>query len=234
MNYQESKKQILKIFNRSGFVDEAKQKRNHTHQVLVETCSNGTQIRISFPGYKAFINKGKAIYDYRVDILKSGITTAMSHANIIVDIYNKITHGNLSAEALKEVLIEISREGETHTQNIENKLQYESVTPTKELKSRIKNIHKSLDKTYNETGNSFDLTIEELMTVIKWIVLQEDINYPIPKFEGRKMPFARYLETIFITQNNPHTLEDVVKRALSHKRPVPWEEVDYSFRENVL
>jgi len=38
---------------------------------------------------------------------------------------------------------------------------------------------------------------EQLITSIKWIVLQEDINYPIPKYEGRKMPFARYLEAYF-------------------------------------
>ena len=105
------------------------------------------------------------------------------------------------------------------------------ITKTNHLLIRVKNAHG--DKKYNPVGNSFDLTLEELFCSIKWIVLQEDINYPIP-FEGRRMPLARYLETIFITQNNSHTLEDVIKRALFHSRPTQWTDMDYLFRDQIL
>ena len=231
MNFQESKNHLLNIFNQNGFIADMNAKKKHTNKVVLETCSNGTEISVSFPGYKAYSRNGKTVYDYRVDITKNGITTALSHANIIADIFNKIVEGNMSIKSLREVLIETSREGNIDVEDIKNRLPYTSVVPTEAYKMRIKNAHGN--KFYNETGNSFDLTIEELISSIKWIVLQEDINYPIPRYEGRKMSFARYLETIFITENNSHSLEEVINRALSHSRPVQWKEMDYSFRNDI-
>ncbi len=35
------------------------------------------------------------------------------------------------------------------------------------------------------------------------------------------MSFARYLEIVFITQNDKYSLEQVLKMALVHKRPTP-------------
>ena len=231
MNFKESKNYLQKIFTQNSFIEDVKANKKHTHQVVVETCSNGTEILVSFPGYKSKSNYGRIVYDYRVDISKEGETTALSHTNIIADIYNKIVNGNMSADKLKAVLIDISQEGNIDIQDIERKLPYNSINPTMNFIQKIKKAHGN--KFYNETGNSFDLTIEELIKSIKWIVLQEDINYPIPRFEGRKMPFARYIETIFITQNNSHTLEEVISRALSHSRPMQWTEMDYSFRNNI-
>ncbi|MDR0272986.1 MAG: hypothetical protein LBI27_06685, partial [Clostridiales bacterium] len=215
MDFQDAKRQLLDNFQ-NNFETNPRLNNRHATQLVVETLSNGTVFSVSYPGYKAGIGRnGNIIYDYRVDMIKNGTTTALSHTNIITDIYNKIVNGGMSADELKNVFVEISQEGTNNTQDIVNRLPYSSVAPGQALRDRVRMAHGN--KTYNHVGNSFDLTVEELLTAIKLIVLQEDINYPVANgCEGRKMPFARYLETIFITQNASHTLEDVIDRALSH------------------
>jgi len=232
MNFQQARNYLTTVFNQNGFSQNVQNKNIHATQVVVETCSNGTEISVSFPGYKAYITGNKTVYDYRVDIVKNGIKTALSHTNIITDIYNKIDSCNMSASELRNVLIEVSQEGNIMLQSIVQRLPYNPSAPNQNLLTRVANAHNG--KTYNAVGNSFDLTLEELLSSIKWIVLQEDINYPISNgYEGRKMPFARYLEAIFVTQNTSHTLEEVIQRALSHSRPSQWNEMDYSFRNQV-
>ena len=39
--------------------------------------------------------------------------------------------------------------------------------------------------------------IEKLTTLIYWMTLQDEINYPQPRFQGRKMPFSRYFEAAY-------------------------------------
>ena len=233
MEYQKAKQQLLDIFRNNNFETNLRSNNQHATQSVIKTLPNGSVFSISYPGYKATVRKnGHIIYDYRVDIIKNGTTTALSHTNIITDIYNKIVNGGMSANELRIVLIEISQEGVNNIQNIVNLLPYTSVAPEQSLHDRIRIAHGN--KTYNHVGNSFDLTVEELLTVIKLVVLQEDINYPIASgYEGRRMPFARYLETIFITQNSSHTLEEVINRTLSHIRPQQWTDMDYSFRNKI-
>lgn len=229
MNFQQSENYLLNIFQNNNFPANAQNRNTHASQVVIETCSNGTQIIISFPGYKASVSSNKIVYDYRVDITRNGNTTALSHANIITDIFNKIQNGGMSAKNLKHVLIKVAQQGTVDLAKAIAILPYKSVAPSQSLISIVQKAHGN--KVYNKCGNFFDLTMEELLSCIKWIVLQEDINYPIARnFEGRKMPFARYLETIFITQNSSHSLEEVIKRALAHSRPKQWREMDYSFR----
>ena len=230
MNFQEAKAYLLTIFQQHHFVENVQNNKKHASQVVIDTCLNGTYLSVSFPGYKAYILGNKIIYDYRVDITKNGITTALSHTNIITDIYNKIVNGRMSADALKGVLIDIAQEGLFDLNMLRTKLHYTSVAPARDLLLSVKKAHGH--KMYNELGNAFDWTLEELFCSIKWIVLQEDINYPISKgFEGRKMPFSRYLETLFVTKNSSRTLAQVIERALSHSRPSPWVEMDYTFRD---
>ena len=231
MNFINSKKHLQNIFDKNHFTQNVKQERRHTTQILIEKCSNNSEISISFPGYKSSVNESRTVYDYRVDIKKDGIQTALSHANIITDIYNKIVNGDISISFFYKELIEIAKNGTLNIPEIEQKLTYKSCKPSAFLIKRVKKAHGK--KKYNETGNSFDLTLEELFLSIKWIVLQEDINYPMPRFEGRKMSFARYVEAIFVTQNNAHNLEEVIERALSHSKPLPWKEIDYSFLNQI-
>lgn len=228
MNFNKSKNMLLQIFNKNNFENHVRNNNTHEFEKVLVTFSNGTEISISFPGYKAIIGRYGVVYDYRVDIKKNNIKTSLSHANIITDIFNKIEYGGMDANTLKEILIGVAKEGEIDIDSIKSKLPYNPTAPKQNLLSRVRNAHGN--KAYNIDGNSFDLTIEELISSIKWIVLQEDINYPIEReFEGRKMPFSRYLETIHITQFESHSLEEVINRALSHTRPIAWNDMDYTF-----
>ena len=228
MRFKAAEERLLTIFCENDFTESLRRKQLHTAQIPVVKCGNGTVISVSFPGYKARIkNDGKVIYDYRVDMIKNGEKTALSHSNLVTDIYNKITAGEMPPAALHDVLTEIGREGGIYLKKIKEKLNYKSVPPSDTLKHRVRKAHDS--KFYNRAGNTYDLTIEELLKSIKWIVIQEDINYPMPKYEGRKMSFARYAEAVFVTQNDTHTLEEVIKRTLSHTRPQRWREMNYDF-----
>jgi hypothetical protein len=228
MNFSIASKYLINIFNENDFQQRAHEQNFHSCQKLIQRCANHSEIIISYPGYKSKTTKWGMAYDYRVDLAKNNLTTSLSHANIITDIYNKILSGGMSAERLKEILIDISMEGNIDLPAIVSSLNYTSTPPDPCLIDRVNAAHNA--KSFNRVGNSSDLTIEELLGSIKWIVLQEDINYPITKgLEGRKMPLARYLETIFITHNNSHALEEVISRALSHSRPPQWSDMDYSF-----
>jgi hypothetical protein len=233
VNYILAKESLIKLFEDNNFADNINNNNRHATSIIIEICSSNSEISISFPGYKAYISDDKIIYDYRVDLNKNGKTYSLSHSNIIIDIYNKITFGGMSANNLRSVLIAVAQEGNSDLIEIEKILPYSPVIPSEDLLNYAHAAHN--DKYYNKTANSTDLTIKELFLSIKWIVLQEDINYPISSgFEGRKMPFSRYLETVFITQNNNHKfLKSVIQRALSHTRPRKWPAMDYSFTNNI-
>lgn len=232
MNYKKAQELLLLHFNQHKFRENLMLDKRHASKVLIEVCSNGSKIYISFPGNKSKITEKGIVYDYRVDFLKNGISTSLSHTNIITDIFNKIVNGKLSAEKIKQILIEIAIQGEINLTEISANLTYQSIIPPKNLLEKVNTAHG--EKPYNQQGNVFDLSIEELLLSIKWIVLQEDINYPIAKnYEGLRMPFARYIEAIYVTQNSVHTLDEVIKRALAHSRPAKWKEMDYSFLKQI-
>lgn len=227
MHFQQAKNHLIAIFDTNHFSQLVQHRQLHACQVVAETCSNGTPIVISFPGYKAAITAGRVIYDYRVDVWRPGLKTSLSHANIVTDIFHKIVHGGMCADAMRTALVDLAQEGTVDIQALVHRLPYVSSTPPVELRRRVALAHAG--KPYNAMGNAIDWTLEELFLSMKWIVLQEDMNYPISLgYEGRKMPFARYLETIFITRHTTHTLEDVIARTLMHSRPPGWADVDYS------
>ncbi|AWV97619.1 hypothetical protein [Arcticibacterium luteifluviistationis] len=233
MNFSISQRALLTIFEDHNFKDDLSRKLRHTTSIVLEKCANGTEISVSFPGYKAYRKTtGAIIYDYRVDIIKGGIKTSLSHANLIVDIYNKIRFGRLFALGMSNALIQLSQESDIDLKQFIADLRYLKKKPSEELLDLVSEWHG--DKKFNKVGNSFDLTLEELFLSIKWIVIQEDINYPIANgFLGRKMCFSRYLEAVFATHQRGNNLEDVIKRTLSHERPKPWVTMDYSFLDDI-
>ena len=56
--------------------------------------------------------------------------------------------------------------------------------------------------------------VKKIVSIIYWITLQDEINYPQPKYKGRRMPFSRYFEAILCTQKEYEyfTLENVLER----------------------
>ncbi|MCM1495910.1 MAG: hypothetical protein NC089_08970 [Bacteroides sp.] len=62
-------------------------------------------------------------------------------------------------------------------------------------------------------------TFEELTHLMFYIALQEDINYPMPKYLGRTMCYFRYLEAIFCKVNAQYSLNDAIEKATRRGGP---------------
>lgn len=89
------------------------------------------------------------------------------------------------------------------------------------IAGRNVNIHPSLFETF-EHGFSF----EKLTDLMFYIALQEDINYPDERFQGRKMCFYRYLEAVYCKVYDNHRIEDAVDKAIVHGYiPENWDDV---------
>ncbi|MEL5987551.1 hypothetical protein D6T70_11335 [Kurthia gibsonii] len=61
------------------------------------------------------------------------------------------------------------------------------------------------------------LNMSEFKEIIYWITLQEDINYPRPRYMGIKMPFIRYIESA-ISAIHPDiiSIDEVITRTNNH------------------
>lgn len=188
MHFLRSKKRLEKKFEEYDILNIQK----HSQNYVVSELSNGSKISICFPGYKRKPRKP----DYRVDIIKNDRRCTLSHVNIIVDIYNKFLNG-FSPIILNKILIDLFQEGEFNIKAYPEILTYKKNKPSNELLNYIK----KLDANYDSGGNQWDLEFEELFHSIKWIALQEDINYPIGRYQGRKMPLARYIEALWYCEN---------------------------------
>lgn len=231
MNYSQAEQKLQQLFESRNYKLLIQNRLHHVHRDLICNCSNGTKIYISYPGSKAKIDSnGRIVFDYRVEIKNSQLNTALSHANIIVDIYNKCCRG-FDHALMKQILIQSAREGEIDVYQYSQVKSYSCCAIDQSILHDAISAHSALGKSYNSNANQFDLTFEELFKSIFWIVLQEDINYPMPKYQGRKMPFSRYLEVLHCFESN-HTLREVITRALSEGYPPnDWIDMDYSFRQ---
>ena len=197
MNYSEMKRFLLTEFKKNNFKELIKQGEKLSKSVILAELENKTIYSVQYPGYKAKISGNKTYYDYRVDIEKNNIKVPLSHVNIIVDLYHKVFKEPLLKNDLLRMLENIYQEGEIDPLFKTKSLQdYQAINiPSESTIKVLKKIHKDINKRYNSLGNQWDLEIQELYTGIVWIALQEEINYPQELgYEGRKMPFSRYIE----------------------------------------
>ncbi len=217
MFYDKLEKRLVKIFKDNDFVGAMIRKEEKFQSVKNKY---NLDLQIKYPGYKAEVRNGKVIYDYRVDY--NGIS--ISHVNVVVDLYNKIVQAPQLRELYREFLIDISRSGwEIDLDKCKKLDEVRIENPSDELLNYINTIHNRLNKSYNRVGNEGKVySIYELAYFISLIVMQEDINYPMPRFEGRRMSFYRYLEAI-----NGEDLAQVIQRTLSHTRPPLMEGINY-------
>ena len=73
-------------------------------------------------------------------------------------------------------------------------------------------------------------TPEYILKSLKWIWAQEDINFPMPKYLGRRMSGHRLCEVAHVV-----SYDEVYERAeVKKSRPAPLKNVDYSMVDNVL
>jgi hypothetical protein len=235
---------LLSIFEEYNYVNLYEKKEQKT--IRVQSYVDG-EIFITFPGYKAIVTNGIVkSYDYRVDINKGHILTSLSHVNIIVDLYAKVKESNgLLYDDIKTLLYNISVNKEinplTGTKYLNNYIT-KNIETRKDYLNYIAKIHTKIKdnygktKYYNRRGNSWDYSIDDIVHSIRWIVLQEDINYPITNGkQGRKMPFKRYYEAIYTAVNNTRSLEEVIRRVLQKGYPpADWKNFDYSLINNIL
>lgn len=224
MSYEIMRQQLLNVFNQNNFLQAWNNRQINTLQYQVPNNYN-LNLTINYPGMKTRIENNVVVsYDYRVDL--NGI--AISHANIIVDLYNKASQLRDEAYILENLLLDIAVNGNGFNRNAYvnlNQLQF--TLPGPNLINYVATTHRNLRKSYQVAGNQqWNYNLDELTNLICWIVLQEDINYPMPRYQGRRMPFYRYLETLYCARNpqdQQHTLANVIERALSHSRPALWQ-----------
>ena len=59
-----------------------------------------------------------------------------------------------------------------------------------------------------------------------YIAIQEDINYPGERFQGRKMCFYRYLEALYCKVHSNHLIEEAIDKAVAYGYiPRNWNDV---------
>ena len=234
MSYRTMEDKLLKVFRNNNFEaiwqDGEKQKKINNGQnpninILQYKVPNhyNLDLVIRYLGMKTKRKNHGLVYDYRVDLN----SIAISHANIILDLYNKASQIPKKTCLLENFLLDLAINGDEYTLfNHQELLNHKFSPPDESLINFVDEVHQNQNKKFQREGNKdWNYSMIELAHVIMWIVLQEDINYPMPKYEGRRMPFYRYLEAIYCAKNpkdTRHTLKAVIERALSHSRPPLW------------
>lgn len=134
--------------------------------------------------------------DFCVYLVDNNGEKSISHVEIMNDLYNKTTMRNY--QYMKRYIEDVATIG------------------------RNANIPISLYYEYGNNGFSF----EKLTDLMFYIALQEDINYPEVRFQGRKMCFYRYLEAVYCKVHTNHRIEEAVDKAVAHGYiPQNWNDV---------
>lgn len=233
MSFLSMETRLLQDFdcNRNVWHDYVNKNKKNTHSKIF-AINTAKKLYITYPGYKTTLKKGgNFVYDYRVNY--QGY--AVSHPSIIIDLYNKAMQYPQYAKRLKEFLIVLSQKGDSINLNyFADLLSLEYVPPTNEILDIANHVFTQLNKQYLIAGNlAWNFSFSDLSTLIPWISLQEDINYPmsIGHYQGRMMPFYRYIEAVFCgisKDRNSYSLDKVIERALVHYQPELWHSIDYS------
>ncbi len=61
----------------------------------------------------------------------------------------------------------------------------------------------------------------KVATLIFWVSLQDEINYPQPRYQGHRMPFSRYFEAVYASNYRGLTIDEVMDRCLNHGKATP-------------
>jgi len=232
MDYSKLKERLIKEFGRNNFFHLYQNNNICEKEFVCEYLKNGTFIIIRYPGYKS--NPRQNIYDYRVYIDFSGERVTLSHANIIVDIYYKCFQDEKYIKGLpifiKNAIIDVNNDPFKDI-NLGDRTSRRN-SPGEQLTNSV---IKAIGGKHIAASNRRDLTLEKLAAVIKWITLQEDINYPPPR-QGRLMPYSRYLEAVHVVDFNHHEIAEVLRRAVFITTPPQeWDDLDYSLlKKNFL
>jgi len=193
MGYTEEKQKIISYVTHRGHIIGLNYDKSNVKQYsrLLAVYPDSKKLIIRYPGYKTTSTK----CDYCVCLVDEGNERAVSHAEIMQDLYNKTTPSNYpDMKAYIEAVARIGREAKTASFMV-------PIFP-----------------------QSFSYA--QLTDLMFYVAIQEDINYPDYRYQGRKMCFFRYLEAIYCKINNQHSLQEAISRAETHgKIPPMWTNV---------
>lgn len=241
MLYRQAERELLTIFEQDDFSGRFERGELLSGEHVVQDDLPHATISVRYPRRKTRLDRDARgarvrFYDYRVDITKDGQTLALSHVNILIDIFNKCLRGNVPVQAMRQFLRDVSRDEATSRAQIDILPSRPPVPPSAALLDAVAGVYADMGRTfYDRRGNQWDLEFIELALSIKWIALQEDINYPQRRgFLGRRMAFARYHEAVGCAEGHTtHHITEVVRRALEHRRQQDWADMDYSFLREI-
>ena len=225
----------------------------------IYTTANGALITLVYPGKKYVSTDKTPTFDFRVDCDLDGVYDGEkkrlpTHAAFMIDMYNKVRYCGMDGTKLRGALAYIAVTGDiSRVKEWEEPLQYTPAPPLYEDVSIIQEYYDKWKKgdvegqppeTFNWDSSQMDWGIEELFAMIKYIAMQEDVNYPISdRIQGRKMPFCRYIEGIDVAQKELNTnrkrsdldptLSSVVANILTRKKVPLDPRIDYGAIPNI-
>ena len=195
MGYEEEKRKVIDYVTQEGKIIQLKPNKQNLQENrrILKRFNDYRSLAIRFPGYKT--TKYKC--DYCVYLIDSEKEKAISHTEIMQDLYDKTTVRNYLQ--IKKYVEEVAEIGI----DIDAK------------KYR-----------YSDIDFSIGFSFEELTQLMFYIAIQEDINYPEARYQGRKMCFYRYLEAIYCKVHYNHSIEQAKERAKNNGYvPRLWTDV---------
>jgi hypothetical protein len=197
---------------------------------VVATFNDGAQLHLTYPGLKAGHTRKipRYQYDFRVDFsYPEGPTRTISHAEIVLDLYSKVTLKHMTYEEARNLLRDI-RDGRTPPDT-----HYAKQRIPAAYVATCRQIHEQMGKSFRPTSQQA-LSPFQLAALLIFILLQEEANYPSyilgkrSPFSGRTLALDRYIEAIWSAAHAPHRLSEVLLRTLQERgRPKRWEGVSY-------
>ncbi|MFL0266821.1 hypothetical protein [Candidatus Clostridium radicumherbarum] len=187
------------------------------HEKEIETDSDN--IKLQIPGKKTDIS----VYDFRLLLNIGNYKYFLTHANIIIDLYTKIKYNPSFATNLREFIVDIAINGLREENRLE-RYGLDKLKTNQFVKTEYKNIAAECVPNYNKYFNYRTCDMNLLRSILFWVTLQEDINYPIDKgCQGRRLAFTRFVESIYCAE---HDYEDsmirvVLTNSYNHGRGVP-------------
>lgn len=160
MSYVTMREDLIEEFDRNNFGGNI----NNIHAFeYMYNNNDGCYINILYPGYNA---GRKNTYDYKVEYNGQ----ALSHSDIVRDLYNKSIQAPDLRNELENFIVDLAFNGDDVNLN-----GYPNI------------------RDFNWNGG---LPINNIHSLVPILTLQDDINFPRPEFLGRRMCFYRYLEGI--------------------------------------
>lgn len=175
---------------------------------------------LKYPGKKAAEDK----HDFFLDVRMGSIRMAPVHADIVLDIYTRCTWCKTMVPNLKAMLSGLYHHHQDYIGPPEA-MRHTDQSLVDEARKILAKVGKKPCKMYH----AYPMMIDELSMLIFLLGIQENINYPPPKYQGRRMPLERYFEAIHCAGSG-RDIMDVVKRSAEgwHRQ---WPEVDYGSTE---